>query len=36
MALEVGAFSLLSKPIAPDLLRYSVQRLVDFHYGKPR
>ena len=35
-ALEVGAFSLLEKPIAPDLLRFSVQRLVDFHYGKTR
>ncbi len=35
-ALEVGAFSLLEKPIAPDLLRFSVQRLVDFHYGKLR
>jgi DNA-binding response OmpR family regulator len=35
-ALEVGAFSLLEKPIAPDLLRFSVQRLVDFHYGARR
>ena len=35
-ALEVGAFSLLEKPIAPDLLRFSVQRLVDFHYGRTR
>ena len=35
-ALEVGAFSMLAKPIAPDLLRFSVQRLVDFHYGKAR
>lgn len=35
-ALEVGAFSLLEKPIAPELLRFSVQRLVDFHYGKRR
>lgn len=34
-AMEVGAFSLLSKPIAPDLLRYSVKRLVDHHYGGP-
>jgi DNA-binding response OmpR family regulator len=33
-ALEVGGFSLLAKPVPPDLLRFSVQRLVDFHYGR--
>lgn len=34
-AMEVGAFSLLSKPIAPDLLRFSVHRLIEHHYGTP-
>lgn len=33
-AMEVGAFSLLRKPIALDLLRFSMQRLLEHHYGK--
>ena len=33
-ALEVGAFSLLSKPIVLDLLRLSMNRLLEQHYGK--
>ncbi len=35
-ALEVGAFSMLSKPIAPDLLRFSVQRLIDHYFRSSR
>ncbi len=35
-ALEVGAFSMLAKPVAPDLLRFSVKRLIDHHYGRSR
>lgn len=33
-ALEAGAFSLLAKPVAPDLLRYSMNRLFEQYYGK--
>ena len=33
-ARQVGAFTLLAKPVAPDVLRFSVRRLVDTHYGK--
>lgn len=35
-AFEVGAFSLLAKPVIPDLLRFSVQRLIQHHFGKLR
>lgn len=31
-ALQAGAFSMLAKPVNPELLRYSVQRLIEFHY----
>ena len=31
-AMQVGAFSLLSKPVTPDLFRFSVKRLLDHHY----
>jgi len=33
-ALEVGAFSMLSKPVVLDLLRLSMHRLLEQHYGK--
>lgn len=33
-AFEVGAFSMLSKPIVLDLLRFSMNRLLAQHYGK--
>jgi len=32
-AMAAGAFALLSKPIGPDLLRFSVKRLLDHHFG---
>ncbi len=35
-ALEVGAFTLLSKPITPDLLRFSVKRLIEHFFRSPR
>ncbi|MBI4881938.1 MAG: response regulator [Planctomycetes bacterium] len=31
-ALEVGAFSLLTKPVALDVLRFSMRRLLDRHF----
>lgn len=31
-AMQAGAFSLLSKPVAPDLFRFSIKRLLDHHY----
>jgi CheY-like chemotaxis protein len=33
-AMAAGAFALLAKPVVPDLLRYSVKRLLDHHYRR--
>lgn len=33
-AMAAGAFSLLTKPIGIDLLRYSMRRLLEHHYGR--
>ena len=35
-ALAAGAFSLLHKPVAPDLLRFTVQRLLEQHFRRTR
>lgn len=35
-ALAAGAFSLLHKPVAPDLLRFTVQRLIEQHFRRAR
>ena len=32
-AMEAGAFSLLAKPVVPDLLRFSIKRMLDHHFG---
>jgi CheY-like chemotaxis protein len=33
-AMAAGAFALLAKPVVPDLLRFSVKRLLDHHYRR--